>query len=191
MYVDIFQSDPRVVFSVADVLACYRETRWYSDNAGVVLSVADVSQTRDHRFSADARVVFSFVAALACHQQTRQFSADACAVFSVGGVHRAPQRLLAYVRCLVLALIKPTSLCNLSSLSNAVVIANQALNRMPIERIRIDTCADDGMPAGRTIGMHVSGLRGSLEPTMDRKRQLHRKFADYYSRSFSFARIIN
>ena len=76
MYVDIFQSDPRVVFSVADFLACHRETRWYSDNASVVLSVADVSQTR-------------------------QFSADACAAFSVGGVHRAPQRLLAYVRCLV------------------------------------------------------------------------------------------
>ena len=44
-------------------------------------------------------------------------------------------------------------------------------------------------PADHTIGMHVSGLRGSLEPTMDRKRQLHRKFADYYSRSFGFARI--
>ena len=37
--------------------------------------------------------------------------------------------------------------------------------------------------------MHVSGLRGSLEPTRDRKRQLHQKFADYYSRSFGFARI--
>ena len=35
----------------------------------------------------------------------------------------------------------------------------------------------------------VSGLRGSLEPTIDRKRQLYRKFADYYSRSFGFARI--
>ena len=50
VYVDIFQSDPRVVFSVADVLACHRETRWYSDNAGVVLSVADVSLS-----SADSR----------------------------------------------------------------------------------------------------------------------------------------
>ena len=68
--------------------------------------------------------------------------------------------------------------------------ANQALNRMRIERIRIDTCADDGMPAvPDTIGMHVSGLRGSLEPTMERKRQFHRKFVDYYSRSFGFARI--
>ena len=42
-----------------------------------------------------------------------------------------------------------------------------------------------------TVGMHVSGLRGSLEPTMDRKRERHRKFADYYSRSFGFARINN
>ena len=39
----VFQSDPRVVFSVADVLACHRETRWYSDNAGVASSVADAS----------------------------------------------------------------------------------------------------------------------------------------------------
>ena len=44
-------------------------------------------------------------------------------------------------------------------------------------------------PAQDTVGMHVSGLRGSLEPTTDRKRQLHRKFVDYYSRSFGFARI--
>ena len=75
MYVYVVQSDPRVVFSVADVLACHRETRWYSDNAGVVFSVADIGlhqQTRDRRFSADARVIFSFVAALACHRQTRQ-----------------------------------------------------------------------------------------------------------------------
>ena len=65
MYVYIFQSDPRVVFSVADVLACHRETRWYTDNAGVVFSVADVSiyhqQTHDRRFSADGSVLFSFV----------------------------------------------------------------------------------------------------------------------------------
>ena len=58
-----------------------------------------------------------------------------------------------------------------------------------LNRIRIDTCADDGMPARDTIGMYVSGRRGSLEPTMDRKRQLNRKFVDYYSRSFGFARI--
>ena len=45
-----------------------------------------------------------------------------------------------------------------------------------------------GLPAGDTVGMHVSGLRGSLEPTIDRKRQLYRKFADYYSRSFGFDR---
>ena len=68
--------------------------------------------------------------------------------------------------------------------------ANQALNRMyRAERIRIDTCADDEMPTGQpardTVGMHVSGLRGSLEHTMDRK------FADYYSRSFGFDRISN
>ena len=50
MYVYIFQSDPRVVFSVADVLACHRETRWYTDNAGVAFSVADVSIS-----SADSR----------------------------------------------------------------------------------------------------------------------------------------
>ena len=50
IYVYIFQSDPRVVFSVADVLACHRETRWYTDNAGVVFSVADVSIS-----SADSR----------------------------------------------------------------------------------------------------------------------------------------
>ena len=37
--------------------------------------------------------------------------------------------------------------------------------------------------------MYVSGRRGSLEPTIDRKRQLYRKFVDYYSRSFGFARI--
>ena len=37
--------------------------------------------------------------------------------------------------------------------------------------------------------MCVSGRRGSLEPTIDRKRQLYRKFVDYYSRSFGFARI--
>ena len=65
--------------------------------------------------------------------------------------------------------------------------ANQALNR-----IRIDTCENDEMPTGQpardTVGMHVSGLRGSLEHTMDRKRQLDRKFAYYYSQSF--ARII-
>ena len=63
-----------------------------------------------------------------------------------------------------------------------------------IARIRVDTCAHDGMPAGQpardTIGMYVSGRRGSLEPTIDRKRQLYRKFVDYYSRSFGFARII-
>ena len=46
-------------------------------------------------------------------------------------------------------------------------------------------------PARDTIGMYVSGRRGSLEPTIDRKRQLYRKFADYYSRSQSFARINN
>ena len=38
--------------------------------------------------------------------------------------------------------------------------ANQALSR-----ILIDTCADDGMPARDTIGMYVSGRRGSLLPT--------------------------
>ena len=47
---DSVQSDPRVVFSVADVIVCHRETRWYSDNAGVVFSVADVSLS-----SADSR----------------------------------------------------------------------------------------------------------------------------------------
>ena len=31
--------------------------------------------------------------------------------------------------------------------------------------------------------MYVSGRRGSLEPTIDRKRQLYRKFADYYSKA--------
>ena len=101
-YVYVVQSDPRVVFSVADVLACHRETRWYSDNAGVVFSVADIGlhqQTRDRRFSADARVIFSFVAALACHRQTRQFSADACAVFCV---HRFSTS--SRLRCLVLSL---------------------------------------------------------------------------------------
>ena len=36
-------------------------------------------------------------------------------------------------------------------------------------------------PARDTVGMHVSGLRGSLEPTMDRKRHLDRKFADYFA----------
>ena len=104
VYVYVVQSDPRVVFSVADVLACHRETRW-PDNAGVAFSVADIGlhqQTRDRRFSADARVIFSFVAALACHRQTRHFSADACAVFFVGGVHRFSTS--SRLRCLVLSL---------------------------------------------------------------------------------------
>ena len=74
-------------------------------------------------------------------------------MFSVGGVHRSSTSShVRTLRCLSFSCFKPTSLCNLSSLSNAVVItvnANQALNRMPIERIRIDTCADDGMPTGR------------------------------------------
>ena len=78
MYVDIFQSDPRVVFSVADVLACHRETRCTQITLALsylLQTLACHQQTRDHRFSADARVVLSFVAALslACHQQTRQF----------------------------------------------------------------------------------------------------------------------
>ena len=49
----IFQSDPRVVFSVADVLACLPlgdSMVQYSDNADVVFSVADVSLS-----SADSR----------------------------------------------------------------------------------------------------------------------------------------
>ena len=90
-------SDPRVVFSVADVLACHRETRWYCTQITLALSsllqtLACYQQTRDRRFSADCRVVFSFVAALAYHRQTRQFSADARLLIkadacAVGGVH--------------------------------------------------------------------------------------------------------
>ena len=47
MYVYVFQTDPRVVFSVADVLACHRAMVLYSDNAGVVFSVTDFSLTID------------------------------------------------------------------------------------------------------------------------------------------------
>ena len=144
MYVYTFQSDPRVVFSVADVLACHRETRITLALSSLLQTLAYHQQTHDRRFSIDGSVLFSFVAALACHQQTRQFSADGCAVFSVGGVHRS-SRVYVRVRCLVLSL-KPTSLCNLSSLSNAVVITERI---GCIQRIRIDTCADDGMPAYR------------------------------------------
>ena len=56
---DSVQSDPRVVFSVADVLACHRETRWYCTQITLALSsllqtLACHQQTRDRRFSADA-----------------------------------------------------------------------------------------------------------------------------------------
>ena len=72
-------------------------------------------------------------------------------MFSIGVVNRSStSSRVRTLPCPFPSCFKPTSLCNLSSLSNAVVItvnANQALNRM---RIRIDTCADDGMPAGRT-----------------------------------------
>ena len=48
---DSVQSDPRVVFSVADVLACHWETRWYCTQ--ITLALSSLLQT------------------LACHQQTR------------------------------------------------------------------------------------------------------------------------
>ena len=48
---DSVQSDPRVVFSVADVLPCHRETRWYCTQ--ITLALSSLLQT------------------LACHQQTR------------------------------------------------------------------------------------------------------------------------
>ena len=125
--------------------------------ADVVFSVADFSLSSvDSRSTIDgSQLTLALSSPLACHQQTRQFSADACAVFSVGGVHRSStSSRVRTSRCPFLFLLQAaTSLCNLSSLSNAVVItvnANQALNRMPIERIRIDTCADDGMPTGRS-----------------------------------------
>ena len=56
---DSVQSDTRVVFSVADVLACHRETRWYCTQITLALSsllqtLACHQQTRDRRFSADA-----------------------------------------------------------------------------------------------------------------------------------------
>ena len=44
-------------------------------------------------------------------------------------------------------------------------------------------CRPASQPARDTIGMYVSGRRGSLEPTIDRKRQLYRKFVDYYSKA--------
>ena len=96
------QSDPRVVFSVSDVLSCHRETRWYSDNAGVVSllqTLAYRQQTHDRRFSADGSVLFSFVyvATLACQQQTRQsqltLELSTCSPLEA---FTAPQRLLAY-----------------------------------------------------------------------------------------------
>ena len=74
MYVDIFQSDSR------RLLRCRRSSlpsgdSMYSDNAGVVLSVADVSLSSRLAITGSqlTLVVFSFEAALACHQQTRQF----------------------------------------------------------------------------------------------------------------------
>ena len=67
-------------------------------------------------------------------------------------------------RSLVLSLscLKPTSLCKLSSLSNAVVITERKPNTM---RIRIDTCAHDATPDGqghhRNVCVWTSRLSGA------------------------------
>ena len=70
----------------------------YSDNAGVVFSVADVS------LSSRSTVLKPVISRL----DSSTVSADACVnvVFSVCSIEAftAPQRLLAYVRCLVLSL---------------------------------------------------------------------------------------
>ena len=50
VYVYIFQSDPRSRCLLLCRRSSHRETRWYSDNADVVFSVADVSLS-----SADSR----------------------------------------------------------------------------------------------------------------------------------------
>ena len=95
--------------------------------SSLLQTLACHQQTRDRRFSAD-----TLAAALACHQQTQQFDSSqlTLALCSPFEEFTAPQRLLAYVGCLVLSLscFKPIShhcLMQSSSLN-----ANQALNRM-------------------------------------------------------------
>ena len=148
--------------------------------SSLLQTLACHQQTRDRRFSADALASSSLhVAVLA--STVRQFS-----LCSPLEAFTAPQRLLAFTLpspfpFMLQANLTVQSLVSLMQSSS--LKANQALNR-----IRIDTSADDGMSARDTIGMYVSGRRGSLLPTIDRKRQFHRNLqiitpklrSDYY-----------
>ena len=130
MYVYIFQSDPRVVFSVADVLACHRETRWYSDNAGVVFSVADVSLssadsrstvlmqlTRSHRLLLCSRSSLS-----SADSTVRQFQLTLALCSPFAQLRRSPL-LNVFSRTYVALSFPFLASSHLSSLSNAVVNA--------------------------------------------------------------------
>ena len=77
--------------------------------------VHDLRLTRTHRL---LLCVDTYVAALACHQQ----SADSTVLLRCVLRWRRSPLLNVFSRYLVLSCLKPTSLCNLSSLSNAVVI---------------------------------------------------------------------
>ena len=166
VYVYIFQSDPRSRCLLRCRRSSHRETRWYSDNADVVFSVADVSlSSADSRSTVLSWRYFSFVAALACHQQTRQFSADACAVFSVGGVHRSSTS--SRVRTLPCPFLLRANL-TVQSLVTVYCSRHHWTQTQHwigcIERIRIDTCAQC-RPAGqghhRNVCVWTSRLSGA------------------------------
>ena len=157
----------------------------YSDNAGVVFSVADFSLS-----SADVLAIDG--SQLTRSHRDRLLLCSRSSLSSADSTVRQFQLTLAL--CSPFAQLRRSPLLNVFSRTYVASFLLQAISRhcqmhARIERIRVDTCANDGMPAGDTIGIYVSGRRGSLEPTIDRKRQLYRKFADYYSRSFGFARI--
>ena len=131
MYVYIFQSDPRVVFSVADVLACHRETRWYTDNAGVVFSVADVSRLTidgSQLTVAFSSPLYSSRSSLSSADSTvRQFQLTLALCSPFAQLRRSPL-LNVFSRTYVALSFLFLASSHLSSLSNAVVNALYSAN---------------------------------------------------------------
>ena len=101
----------------------------YSDNAGVAFIVADVSLAIISRLAIDgSQLTLAFSSPLYSSRSSLS-SADSTvlsSVFSVGGVHRSSTSSRA-LPCPLPFLLQAnlTSLCNLSSLSNAVVITER------------------------------------------------------------------
>ena len=146
---DSVQSDPRVVFSVADVLACHRETRWYCTQ--ITLALSSLLQT------------------LACHQQTRAIDGSQltrshrlllCSRSSLSSADSTVRQFqLTLALCSPFAQLRRSPLLNVFSrtLPCPFSFLLQAISRHClmqssthcIARIRVDTCAHDGMPAGQ------------------------------------------